>query len=76
MIFELSFSDMHLPWRLYKLCPTSLTLVHPAGSLSKGDSGNVGTIGGCREYTGAPFFAASTALTVSYFGAALGIILC
>ena len=36
-----------------------------AGELSKGMSGKVATIGGCREYTGAPFFAAMTCLRVS-----------
>jgi ATP-dependent NAD(P)H-hydrate dehydratase len=31
----------------------------------KGDAGKVGTIGGCREYTGAPYFAAISALKVA-----------
>lgn len=30
----------------------------------KGQSGKVGVIGGCREYTGAPYFAAMSALRV------------
>jgi hypothetical protein len=33
----------------------------------KGQSGKVGVMGGCREYTGAPFFAAMSAMRVSYF---------
>ena len=35
------------------------------GELSKGMSGKVATIGGCREYTGAPYFASMTCLRVS-----------
>ena len=35
-----------------------------AGELSKGMSGKVATIGGCREYTGAPYFASMTCLRV------------
>ncbi|KAJ2382501.1 hypothetical protein GGI05_005636 [Coemansia sp. RSA 2603] len=31
-------------------------------SLHKGDCGRIATIGGCEEYTGAPYFAASSAL--------------
>jgi len=31
----------------------------------KGQAGKIGTIGGCREYTGAPFFASISALKVS-----------
>ena len=34
----------------------------PAGERYKGQGGKVGTLGGCREYTGAPFFAAYSAL--------------
>lgn len=32
--------------------------------LYKGDLGRVGVVGGCREYTGAPYFGAFTALRV------------
>lgn len=39
----------------------------------KGDAGKVGTIGGCREYTGAPYFAAVSALKV---GADLSHVFC
>lgn len=39
----------------------------------KGDAGKVGTIGGCREYTGAPYFAAISALKV---GADLSHVFC
>lgn len=35
-----------------------------AGDKSKGQAGKIATIGGCREYTGAPFFAAFSALKV------------
>ena len=31
----------------------------------KGQAGKIGTIGGCREYTGAPFFASFSALKAS-----------
>ncbi len=30
----------------------------------KGQAGKIGVIGGCREYTGAPFFASISALKV------------
>lgn len=40
---------------------------------SKGDAGKVATIGGCREYTGAPYFAAISALKV---GADLSHVFC
>ena len=33
-----------------------------AGEKSKGQAGKIATIGGCREYTGAPFFASYSAL--------------
>lgn len=34
----------------------------------KGQSGKVGVMGGCREYTGAPYFAAMSALRVGLRG--------
>ena len=33
-------------------------------SLRKGQMGRIGILGGCRDYTGAPFYAASSALKV------------
>ena len=36
-----------------------------ADDRSKGQAGKIGTIGGCREYTGAPFFASYSALKAS-----------
>ena len=39
----------------------------------KGQAGRVGVVGGCREYTGAPFFAAMSALRV---GADLSHVFC
>ena len=39
----------------------------------KGQAGKVGVLGGCREYTGAPFFAAMAALRV---GADLSHVFC
>lgn len=36
-----------------------------AAEKSKGQAGIIGTIGGCREYTGAPFFASFSALKAS-----------
>ena len=41
--------------------------------LYKGQAGKVGVLGGCREYTGAPFFAAASALRV---GADLSHVFC
>lgn len=35
-----------------------------SGELHKGQSGRVGIVGGSREYTGAPFFSAMSALRV------------
>lgn len=35
-----------------------------AGDSYKGQAGKVATIGGCREYTGAPYFASISALKV------------
>ncbi|KAJ7782004.1 Ribokinase-like protein [Mycena maculata] len=43
------------------------------GSLHKGQSGRVGVLGGALDYTGAPFFAAITALR---FGADLSHVIC
>lgn len=37
---------------------------HYAGNNHKGSHGKVAVIGGCREYTGAPFFSAMSALKV------------
>ena len=34
------------------------------GDRAKGQAGKIGVIGGCREYTGAPYFAAISALKV------------
>lgn len=49
-------------------------LVPPLTSeLHKGQAGKVGVLGGCREYTGAPFFAAMSALRV---GADLSHVFC
>ena len=39
----------------------------------KGQAGKVGVLGGCREYTGAPFFAAQAAMRV---GADLSHVFC
>eukprot|EP00803_Ostreobium_quekettii_P010299 evm.model.scf_32EXC.5 EVM.evm.TU.scf_32EXC.5 scf_32EXC:129448-132375(-) len=44
-----------------------------AGDLYKGDAGRVGVVGGCREYTGAPYFAAFSALRL---GADLSHVFC
>jgi|ERR1700722_1553594 len=43
------------------------------GTLHKGQSGRVGILGGAREYTGAPYFAAISALRL---GADLSHIIC
>ncbi|KAK7245823.1 hypothetical protein RIF29_40675 [Crotalaria pallida] len=49
--------------------------ITPAFDLSKhkGQSGNIAVIGGCREYTGAPYFAAISALKI---GADLSHVFC
>lgn len=39
-------------------------LLPPSASARKGDAGRVAVVGGCREYTGAPWFAAMAALKV------------
>ncbi|XP_025051864.1 ATP-dependent (S)-NAD(P)H-hydrate dehydratase isoform X2 [Alligator sinensis] len=44
-----------------------------AGKKHKGQDGRIGIIGGCQEYTGAPYFAAITALKV---GADLSHVFC
>ena len=36
----------------------------PAAERYKGQAGKIGTVGGCREYTGAPYFASISALKV------------
>ena len=47
-------------------CSRSVTFMSwYSGDLSKGMSGKVATIGGCREYTGAPYFASITCLRVT-----------
>lgn len=43
------------------------------GNRAKGQAGKIGVIGGCREYTGAPYFAAISALKV---GADLSHVFC
>lgn len=45
----------------------------PTGENYKGQHGKVGVVGGCREYTGAPYFAAQSALRV---GADLSWVFC
>ncbi len=39
-------------------------LCGPTGTNHKGQHGKVGVLGGCREYTGAPYFAAISAMKV------------
>jgi len=47
------------------LLPTIRNLVPVLSSdKHKGQSGKIGVVGGCEEYTGAPFFAAYSALNV------------
>ena len=47
------------------ICQSVTFTLWYSGELSKGMSGKVATIGGCREYTGAPYFASITCLRVS-----------
>jgi ATP-dependent NAD(P)H-hydrate dehydratase len=50
------------------------TLVPPlSDDKYKGQAGKIGVLGGCREYTGAPYFAAFSALRV---GADLSHVFC
>lgn len=51
------------------LNPRCLLIVGTTADSYKGQAGKVATIGGCREYTGAPYFASISALKVR---AALG----
>ena len=46
------------------VCPDASNQPCRAVENYKGQAGKIGTIGGCREYTGAPFFASISALKV------------
>ncbi len=41
---------------------SSIAAAPPPGTNYKGQQGKVGIVGGCREYTGAPYFAAASAV--------------
>lgn len=51
-------------YHLYILTNPPPFLLPPSASARKGDAGRVAVVGGCREYTGAPWFAAMAALKV------------
>lgn len=58
----------------YDLVPLVRSLVPPlSGDNYKGRHGKIGVVGGCLEYTGAPYFAAMSALRV---GADLSYVFC
>lgn len=46
------------------LLPLTKSVIPPLYGKRKGDAGKIGIIGGSAEYTGAPYFAAITALKV------------
>jgi len=56
----MSLLEKHLIQQIKKFIPQLSFSVH------KGESGKIGIIGGCREYTGAPYYAAISALKVGY----------
>jgi ATP-dependent NAD(P)H-hydrate dehydratase len=63
----------HLP-KMSSFNPSLHTIIPQlASSLHKGQAGRVATLGGCREYTGAPYYAAFAALRV---GADLSHVFC
>eukprot|EP00002_Diphylleia_rotans_P028646 TRINITY_DN5788_c0_g1_i4.p1 TRINITY_DN5788_c0_g1~~TRINITY_DN5788_c0_g1_i4.p1 ORF type:complete len:300 (-),score=56.59 TRINITY_DN5788_c0_g1_i4:91-990(-) len=53
--------------KLHQLVPSL------SANLRKGSCGRVGVVGGCKEYTGAPYYAAMTAYTI---GADLAYVFC
>ncbi|KAJ7412556.1 NAD(P)HX dehydratase [Willisornis vidua] len=63
-----SLKDMENIFQLVRNVIPPLT-----GKKHKGQDGRIGIVGGCREYTGAPYFAAITALKV---GADLSHVFC
>lgn len=56
-------SENNLTTKLSLLAPS---VVPGLESKTKGDAGKIGVIGGSIEYTGAPYFAAISALKVSH----------
>lgn len=60
-----NFIDSKLQPNTFRLL--SKTMAPPLDGKSKGDAGKIGVIGGSTEYTGAPYFAAITALKVCTF---------
>eukprot|EP01112_Ceratiomyxa_fruticulosa_P022085 TRINITY_DN799_c0_g1_i2.p1 TRINITY_DN799_c0_g1~~TRINITY_DN799_c0_g1_i2.p1 ORF type:complete len:330 (+),score=68.04 TRINITY_DN799_c0_g1_i2:1263-2252(+) len=56
----MSLLERHLIQQIKKFIPPISFSVH------KGESGKIGIVGGCREYTGAPYYSAISALKVGY----------
>jgi len=46
--------------------PDAATMLCLAADKYKGQAGKIAVVGGCREYTGAPFFASMAALKVGW----------
>ncbi|XP_039601844.1 ATP-dependent (S)-NAD(P)H-hydrate dehydratase isoform X2 [Polypterus senegalus] len=69
-----SLSNPHATRSMENLLPLVRNIIPPLTSKKhKGQDGRVGIIGGCQEYTGAPYFAAISALKV---GADLSHVFC
>ncbi|XP_036401226.1 ATP-dependent (S)-NAD(P)H-hydrate dehydratase isoform X1 [Megalops cyprinoides] len=74
LVIERSFSLGGTVQRSMDILPLVRNIVPPLTSKKhKGQDGRIGIIGGCQEYTGAPYFAAITALKV---GADLSHVFC
>ncbi|XP_033868513.1 ATP-dependent (S)-NAD(P)H-hydrate dehydratase-like isoform X3 [Acipenser ruthenus] len=69
-----SLSNLQTVRNMENILPLVRNIIPPLTSKKhKGQDGRVGIIGGCREYTGAPYFAAISALKV---GADLSHVFC
>ncbi|KAG7463402.1 hypothetical protein MATL_G00176140 [Megalops atlanticus] len=74
LVIERSFSLGGTVQRSMDILPLVRNIIPPLTSKKhKGQDGRIGIIGGCQEYTGAPYFAAITALKV---GADLSHVFC
>lgn len=63
---------MFMMWKIEDM-KIALAVHIVTGEKSKGQAGMIGVIGGCREYTGAPYFSAISVLKVSFLiGESLG----
>ncbi|XP_037384588.1 ATP-dependent (S)-NAD(P)H-hydrate dehydratase isoform X2 [Talpa occidentalis] len=70
----LSLQEARPPRSMEQAAALVRSIVPPLGARKyKGQDGRIGVVGGCREYTGAPYFAAISALKV---GADLSHVFC